>query len=116
MNFELLDGSLNAIIQTPCNALNIPLTVVQDQIVTEPDKFVATAKGCIDDAGEKEAWTTTFLKSPITFELPDQALRLTNSSANITFSRSPPDYLHLAPTAPVNFGAWWRRFVIAECR
>ncbi|WP_211882208.1 hypothetical protein [Pseudarthrobacter albicanus] len=50
--------------------------------------MIESADGCIGPAGEQRAWTTAYLKTPLTYSLGKQSLVLTNDQGQIIFRRS----------------------------
>jgi hypothetical protein len=72
----------------PCGVLNVPVTVSRDKITPDPEGMIESADGCIGPEAEYRAWTTGYLKKPLTFVWEKQLLVFTNDLGQISFERS----------------------------
>ncbi len=83
-----MNGSLTMVVRMPCGVLNVPVSVAAEAMTPDPAGMIESADGCIGPAGEQRAWTTAYLKTPLTYSLGKQSLVLTNDQGQIIFRRS----------------------------
>ncbi|GAA0995468.1 hypothetical protein GCM10009563_14440 [Subtercola frigoramans] len=88
LSFSYQNGSINAIVGTPCNAINVPVQISGDKITPDANSVIHGAKGCVNDAGQKEMWATTFFSTPMSVVSTDSVLTLSTSTASVVFSRA----------------------------
>lgn len=77
------------IVSTPCNTINVPVTITSTQIKPDERGLVVGAMRCAPPASDYEAWTKTFVSSPMTYVLSGTNLRLENSKGRIELDARP---------------------------
>ena len=88
MSFMRMNGSLTMLVRMPCGVLNVPVAVSTEKITPVPDGMIQSADGCYGPEAEYRAWTTGYLKKPLTFVWEKQLLVLTNDLGQINFKSS----------------------------
>jgi hypothetical protein len=64
-----MNGSLTMVVRMPFGVLNVPVAVSTEKITPDPDGMIQSADGCYGPEAEYRAWTTGYLKKPLTFRL-----------------------------------------------
>ncbi|MDQ6754025.1 MAG: hypothetical protein M3017_11560 [Actinomycetota bacterium] len=88
ISISTMNGTSTLIMDTPCNTLNVPVTVTDTLITPAPGAIAAGAEGCIGAASEHEAWARQFLSHPITYSHAGDAYSLKNAVGTIEFRKS----------------------------
>lgn len=83
-----MNGSTTLVMGTPCNTLNVPVTVTDNLITPDPGGIAAGTEGCIGAASEHEAWARQFLSHPITYSHAGDACTFKNAVGTIEFRKS----------------------------
>lgn len=88
MTFGRMNGSLTMVLRMPCGVLNIPVSVTSDAMTPDAAGMIESADGCAGPAGEQRTWTTTYVKTRLTYSLGEDSLLLTSDLGQIHFKRS----------------------------
>ncbi|XAS68674.1 hypothetical protein V3C33_05095 [Micrococcaceae bacterium Sec5.7] len=87
MNFAMMNGTRTMVIVTPCNALNVPVTVTDSLITPDANSIAGGAKGCLGADGDHEEWVRKFLSQPITYSQAGMKYTLKNEIGTVEFKR-----------------------------
>jgi hypothetical protein len=88
LSISTMNGITTLVMRTPCNTLNVPVTVTDTLITPDPNGIASGAKGCLGADGEHEAWARQFLSHPITYSHTDAAYTFKNMIGTIEFRKS----------------------------
>lgn len=83
-----MNGALTMVVRMPCGVLNVPVAVSTEKITPDPEAMIQSADGCYGPEAKYRAWTTGYLKEPLTFVWEKQLLVLTNDLGQINFKSS----------------------------
>lgn len=83
VTFTTENGSDAMVMKTPCNTVTVPVTVSSSTLTPNVAGISATAKGCLDNAGQQEAWATRFASQKLKYTLDQKQLTLTGNAATI---------------------------------
>ena len=81
-----VNGAWTLLVKTPCNVLNVEVSVQEDVWATR--SMAASAMGCRELEGSYEAWTVKLFEQPVQWNLDDGMLTLSNPHATIEFKES----------------------------
>jgi heat shock protein HslJ len=70
-------------VKTPCNTLSAPVRISQTLLTIDARQMAATLMGCSSPESEYEAWTTSFLETPLTYKLDGKQLTLSNPTDEV---------------------------------
>jgi heat shock protein HslJ len=88
LTFSVLNQTPTLVVVTPCNTLNVPITISTDQLTPHADDVVSGAKGCTGPAGDQEAWARRLMSSPLSYSLDRDELRLQGSDQSVVLTRT----------------------------
>ena len=81
-----VNGEWTLLVKTPCNVLNVEVSVQEDVWATR--SMAASAMGCRELEGSYEAWTVKLFEQPVQWNVDDGVLTLSNSHATIELKES----------------------------
>jgi hypothetical protein len=87
MNFAMMNGIRTMVMVTPCNALNVPVTLTETLITPDANSLAAGAKGCLGADGDHEEWVRKFLSHPITYSQAGMQYILKNEIGTVEFRK-----------------------------
>ena len=76
------------VVSTPCNAINVPVTITSKLISPKADELTSGAMGCSSPKSDYESWTRNFISEPMTFSLNGDQLTLKNSMGEIQLTKT----------------------------
>lgn len=76
------------VVRMPCGVLNIRVTIGPDVITPAPAVIKESADGCAGSRAEYRVWTSTFVKTPMTYSLENHVLVLTNDLGQLKLKSS----------------------------
>ncbi|MEN2738460.1 hypothetical protein ABCS02_11760 [Microbacterium sp. X-17] len=88
LTFSVLNYTPTLIIVTPCNTLNVPITISADHLTPHENDIVVGTKGCIGSAADHEAWARQLVSSPLSYSLQQDELHLHGSDQSILLTRN----------------------------
>jgi len=87
VSFAVQNGTPTMVVSTPCNAINVPVTITATQITPDTGGLTVGAMGCASPAADYEAWATGFVSSPMDYALSGNELRLENSNGTVQLAK-----------------------------
>lgn len=87
VSFATENGTLTAIIDTPCNTVDMPVDLHDGVLHPDAENMAATAMGCLGEAGAREQWATAFFSQTMRVAQTAHTLVVTTSGAEIDFAR-----------------------------
>jgi len=87
VSFTVQNGTPTMVVSTPCNAINVPVTITATQITPDTGGLSVGAMGCLSPAGDYEAWTTRFVSSPMDYALSGNELRLESANGIVQLTK-----------------------------
>lgn len=88
MEFDRINESPTMVVRMPCGVLNIRVAIGTDAITPDPATMIESADGCTGSRAEQRAWTSSFVKTPMTYALEKNVLILTNDLGQLKFKSS----------------------------
>jgi hypothetical protein len=86
MTIAMMNGTRTVVMDTPCNALNVPVAVTKTMITPDASAMIAGTMGCLGTNGDEEAWVRQFLGQPIMWSRNNAGFTLTNGIGTIEFT------------------------------
>ncbi|AMM21030.1 hypothetical protein AX769_13920 [Frondihabitans sp. PAMC 28766] len=83
--FTEQNGVLTAVLNTPCNTVNVPVDVQGRSLVPDTTRMASTAMSCAGEAGSQEQWATAFISKDMTVSRGAGTLTLLTDDAEIDF-------------------------------
>jgi heat shock protein HslJ len=83
VSFTTTNNQATIGVKTPCNSLSAPVRISQTLLTIDARQMTATLMGCSSPESEYEAWTTTFLETPLTYKLDGAQLTLSNPTDEV---------------------------------
>lgn len=87
VSFATKNARLTAIIDTPCNTVDMPVGLHDGVLHPDAENMAATAKGCLGEAGAREQWATAFFSQTMRVAQKAHTLVVTTDGAEIDFAR-----------------------------
>jgi hypothetical protein len=89
VSFTVQNDTSTMIVSTPCNTINVPVTITSTQITPDIRGLTTGAMRCAPPASDYESWTRTFVSSPMTYSLSGKELRLESSNGRVQLDAGP---------------------------
>lgn len=88
VTFSVLNQTPTLVVVTPCNTLNVPITIGADRLTPRADDIVSGAMGCTGPAGDQEAWARRLVSAPLSYSLEGGELRLHGPDQSLVLTRA----------------------------
>lgn len=87
VSFAVQNGTPTMVVSTPCNSVNVPVTITATQITPDAGGLSVGAMGCASPTADYEAWTTKLVSSPMDYSLSGDELQLENSEGRVELTK-----------------------------